>query len=138
MSLNSPFPRHRTLAFIGSLTAVLGLAFAVLAVAMPDLLAQLYALIATSGTIADAGPTARLATGIYGGLMVGWGLTLALLGRGQSLASATLLGALGWFVVDSTSSIIVGFAWNALSNAVFLLPFLALVPALRTRRAVAA
>lgn len=125
------YARHPTLVVNGTLLAVLGLAFALIAVAFPNLLAKLYALIATGDTVADAGPSSRLATGIYGGLMFGWGVMLAMLGRGSSIARATVLGALAWFVVDSTSSILVGFAWNAASNALFLAPFVVMLPSLR-------
>lgn len=127
-------PLNPTMTFLGVLLAVFGLAFAVLAAALPEWLLRLYTLIATEGVVPDVGPTARLATGIYGGLMVGWGVMIAAFGRGQSARRATLVGALSWFVVDGTCSALTGFAWNVASNALFLLPFVLLLPTARSSR----
>ncbi|MFO0744219.1 MAG: hypothetical protein U1F43_00905 [Myxococcota bacterium] len=126
--------QKRALVFGGSATAVLGAGFAVAAVALPGALEALYRL---AGPAADpsVGGAARLATGIYGGLMAGWGVTLALLGREVPVARAAGLGLVTWWAVDSAASIATGFPWNAVSNTAFLALFAPLVLGLGRRRA---
>lgn len=99
-----------------------GLGFALLAVAAPDLLATLYRL-AGPGTVTEVGPAARLGAGIYGGLLVGWGLHFWMAARGASVCRAGSVGLLAWFLVDSLASVATGYPWNAASNALFLLMF---------------
>lgn len=108
---------------LGTANAALGLGFALAAVVAPDQLEDVYRLLATAGTEVDLPATARLSTAIYGGLMAGWGVTLALLGAGRSISRAAALGVLTWWLVDSAGSVLTGFAWNALSNTLFLLLF---------------
>lgn len=114
--------RRNHLVFASGVTTVLGFGFALVAVAFPDVLAVLYRLAGPS-VVSDMGPAARLGAGIYGGLMAGWGLTLMLLARKVRLGRAAGIGLLTWWVVDSASSIALGYPLNALSNTGFLLLF---------------
>jgi hypothetical protein len=69
---------------------------------------------------APATPTERLMTGIAGGLMVGWGASLVLVGRGSPVRRATRLGGAAWFAVDSAASIAAEMPLNIVVNVVFL------------------
>lgn len=76
---------------------------------------------------------ARVLTGVLGGVMCGWGVTLfAGFQAIEAVADARLrtrfwrimlAGILVWFVVDSGLSIATGFALNAVMNAAFMLAF---------------
>ncbi len=135
LSHNQPdSTRHPTLFVGGTLLASLGLAFAIAAVVAPDFLLTLYRLAAAPSTHVDLGSSARFATGIYGGLMVGWGVMLVALARGQDVLRSAALGVLAWWVVDSAASIATGFPWNVASNALFLVPFLPVLASLLPRR----
>jgi len=125
--------QQRALVLSGGITGVLGLGFAAAAVVAPDLLLDLYRLVAAPGTSVDLGASARLATGIYGGLMAGWGALMFGLGRVVDVPRAAATGILTWYVVDSAASIATGFPWNALSNAAFLVPSLPLLMSLGRR-----
>ncbi len=126
--------RHPSLVVGGTLLAVLGLGFAVAAVVAPDLLLSLYRLVAAPETGVDLGSSARFATGIYGGLMVGWGIMLVALGRGHDVPRAAAFGVLGWWLVDSAAPIATGYPWNVIPNALFLVPFLPVLRTLITQR----
>jgi hypothetical protein len=99
---------------------VAGLGFVALAVAAPDLLATLYALIAHGDTVVDMTAGTRLGAALFGALTVGWGLTLERLGRGEGVVRAAVIGIVVWYLVDSAASIALGFGWNALSNTGFV------------------
>lgn len=105
----------------GLATMGFGVGFVVL-LFVPEALEALYAL-AGPGQDATLTPTGLVGVAIYGGLMVGWGLTLHLAGRGVHIAPAAAAGLLAWWVVDSTASIAVGFPLNAVSNLGFLAVF---------------
>lgn len=77
-----------------------------------------------------------LVAAVAGGLMTGWGVFMLALSKACDLSKALLLGALTWFVVDSTGSAIAG----APMNGVFNLGFLALLlwPVLASRKVRAA
>ena len=74
-----------------------------------------------------------LVAAVAGGLMTGWGVFMLALSKDCDLSKALLLGALTWYVVDSSGSAIVG----APMNGVFNLGFLALMlwPVLASRKA---
>ncbi|MDM7985429.1 MAG: hypothetical protein QUV02_13385 [Maricaulis sp.] len=74
-----------------------------------------------------------LVAAVAGGLMTGWGVFMLALSKDCDLSKALLLGALTWFVVDSSGSAIAG----APMNGVFNLGFLALMlwPVLASRKA---
>lgn len=105
----------------GLATMGFGLGFVVLLM-WPSALEALYAL-AGPGQDPTMTPTALIGVAIYGGLMVGWGLTMHLAGRGVHIAKAAAAGLVAWWVVDSGASIAVGFPLNAVSNLGFLLVF---------------
>ncbi|MCU0618822.1 MAG: hypothetical protein MUF40_02810 [Gemmatimonadaceae bacterium] len=106
---------------------VAGLGFVALAVAAPDLLATLYALIAHGDTVVDMTAGTRLGAALFGALTVGWGLTLERLGRGDGVVRAAVIGIVAWYLVDSAASIALGFGWNALSNTGFVVVVLAIL-----------
>jgi len=108
------------------LLAVLGVAFAVLAVAFPSVLDVVYKTLGPSEHI-SLGADGRVGAGIYGGFMAGWGVQMTLFARGVGFGRASALGLIAWWVVDSTTSILTGYPYNALSNTLCLLVF---VPAL--------
>ncbi len=66
----------------------------------------------------------RLFAAITGGLMAGWGVMIALLGRGAELNAALFWGGVSWFIVDSSGSIASGAAFNVIPNLAFLALFL--------------
>ena len=74
----------------------------------------------------------RFAVALMGAVTLGWGVTLYAVSSSDARegeASARLwrwtLGAvLGWYVVDSTLSVLTGFGLNAASNTIFLVAFL--------------
>ncbi len=110
-----------TLRWGGLATMAFGAAF-VLLLLIPGVLEALYAL-AGPGQDPTLSPSGRVGVAIYGGLMVGWGLTLLLAGRGVHVTRAAAAGLGAWWVVDSGASIAVGFPLNALSNLGFLALF---------------
>ncbi|HRE91059.1 MAG TPA: hypothetical protein PK095_18195 [Myxococcota bacterium] len=105
----------------GLATMGFGLGFVVL-LFVPEALEALYAL-AGPGQDTRMTPTALIGVAIYAGLMVGWGLTLHLAGRGVHIAKAAAAGLVAWWIVDSGASIALGFPLNAVSNLGFLLVF---------------
>ncbi|MCC6623130.1 MAG: hypothetical protein IT385_17865 [Deltaproteobacteria bacterium] len=135
--MSDPTPlQKKTLVVVGGATAALGVAFAAAAVVLPDALGKLYALAASPGVAPELEPAGRFGAGVYGGLMAGWGVTLALLGRDVGLVRAAAAGLVSWWAVDSVASIAIGFPGNALSNTVALAAFTpVLVGALRRRGA---
>lgn len=68
-------------------------------------------------------PTERWFAAIAGGLMTGWGVMLAALGRDRYVNEALLLGGVAWFVVDGAGSVLAGAPLNVIGNV----PFLALI-----------
>lgn len=113
---------------------VSGLGFVAAAIGAPDALATFYDLVATTGTVTVMDAAARLGAALFGALTFGWGVTLYALGRGGRLPRAVLLGAVSWFVVDSSASVVLGYAWNTVSNAVFLLAIVGLLRGPRAAR----
>lgn len=110
----------------GYVLAAMGAVFAGAALFAPDLLRTLYSLARSSGPAVAMEPAALLGAGLYGAFMVGWGLMAARVASGHSLRSAMTVGAVSWFVVDSSASLWLGFGWNALSNVGFLVVFVLL------------
>lgn len=108
-----------------------GVAFVLSSVVAPELLARFYDLVASPGTTTEMNDAARLGAALFGALTFGWGVTLRKLGRGVPVVAAVTSGVVAWFVVDSTASIVLGYAWNALSNVGFAAVILFL---LRERR----
>jgi hypothetical protein len=100
---------------------VSGLGFVAAAIGAPGFLTAFYDLVATPGTVTVMDAAARLGAALFGALTFGWGATLFALGRGTRLPRAVLQGAIAWFVVDSAASVVLGYAWNTVSNAGFLL-----------------
>ncbi len=118
-------PAARTASYPGVSRAGLflilsGLAFVVLALALPDVLAAFYRLVAAPGTVTTMDASTRLGAGLFGALTFGWGVTLYQLAHGASLVRGMTAGMLAWFVVDSSASILLGYGWNTLSNAGFV------------------
>ena len=76
----------------------------------------------------NAGET-RLLLAISGGMLVGWGVMFWLVTthiyaeNPQIGGKVILFSILSWFIIDSTGSIIAGFAANAVMNLVFLAIF---------------
>jgi hypothetical protein len=76
------------------------------------------------------GPAVRLLAGIGGGVMVGWGVTLWLVGdrllrSDPALATSMIRASIfAWFGVDSAASIVAGAPLNALLNIGFVAAFL--------------
>lgn len=102
-----------------SVIALTGLALAALALACPEALDAVYALYGPGhhGTLGDDG---RLGAGIYGALMAGWGVHVALMARGHGLVQSGLWGLAVWWCIDSMASVILGYPINALSNTALL------------------
>lgn len=80
------------------------------------------------GAESASAPETRLAAGIAGGLLAGWGWTLLAVLR-RSIAQegaegwawrAVLGGLLIWFALDSAASLAAGAAANVVGNLVFL------------------
>jgi len=75
--------------------------------------------------------SARLWIGISGGLMVGYGITLALVAQGvyardKELGGRIIMaGIIGWFIFDGLGSIAAGAGINAALNLTFLALFCA-------------
>jgi hypothetical protein len=79
-----------------------------------------------------AAPETRLAYGVGGGVMAGWGVMIWLLvdrvwpRDPQTVRLLILAGIVTWFVLDSAASFAAGAPWNVLVNvgflAIFLLP----------------
>ncbi|MBX9796246.1 hypothetical protein [Sphingomonas sp.] len=71
---------------------------------------------------------ARIAFGVLGGVMCGWGVTLfaafqaaeRIAGDARGIWRWLLASILFWFAVDSTLSVATGFALNAVMNVGFL------------------
>jgi hypothetical protein len=112
---------------VGAFLMVAGLAFVLLALEAPNVLAMLYDLAASAGTVTDMGASTRFAVALFGALTVGWGVTLDQLGRGRDPVRACTVGMLAWFVVDSGASVVSGYGWNAVSNIGFAVIFLVLL-----------
>jgi len=127
--------RDRLLVLVASVGLVgLGLAFAVIAIAAPDILDAIYAL-AGPGHHTHLGDDGRFGAGIYAAMMVGWGVHTVLSARGVSLVNAFTAGALAWYIVDSVASLCTGYPMNVLSNTGFLLVIIPIwLSACRARR----
>lgn len=125
---------RKSLFYAAVFTEVTGL-LVVVGALVPAALAPFYTLVFGEPVALDA--AARLGIGIAGALMVGWGVTLAMLVRSldtlspQVLGSATAAGVASWFVLDSIVSVAVGAPLNVLGNLVYLV--ILLTPALALR-----
>jgi hypothetical protein len=82
----------------------------------------------------------RFTLAVLGAVVIGWSLTLLgatrmahRLGRdrGRSAWGWVTVSLAGWFVIDSTLSILTGFALNAVMNTIFMAAFL--LPIVRSR-----
>ena len=90
-----------------------------------------------SGGVVDASdfdaPGMRISVSLVGAVMLGWGCAMLAVWRARradvALWSGLAQAVLIWFVVDSSLSVLTGFAWNAMSNAVFVALFM--VPAVK-------
>jgi len=77
-----------------------------------------------------AAPETRLAYGVGGGVMAGWGVMIWLLvdrvwpRDPQTARLLILTGLIAWFVIDSAASVAADAPWNVLVNVGFLLIFL--------------
>ncbi len=119
-------------------TELVGLVLAALAIFAPEVLVPITSLVFASlePELVVAGPY-RLMTGIAGGLMLGWGLTLHLALRDprlreiRGLWTAVAFGVIAWFVVDGVASLASGAPLNVVGNIAFLA--LLLPPALGLR-----
>jgi len=127
----------RNMVLGGTVIAGAGLALIIMGLVWPDAMAWLYRL-AGPGTTTEFGPAAMLGVAIYGGVMVGWGSTLVLLGKGRPTEMAVGIGVLAWWVTDSAASIASGYPLNVVGNLGFLAVFMPLLIALWGRRAGAA
>jgi hypothetical protein len=85
-------------------------------------------------------PHMRLTLAVLGAVLIGWSLTLLgatrvarRLGRerARSLWSWVTVSLVGWFVIDSTLSMLTGFPRNAVMNTIFIVAFL--LPIVRSR-----
>jgi hypothetical protein len=112
----------RNLVMGGALLVVAGVAQVVVGLVWPEATAWLYRL-AGPGTPTDFGPAAMLGVAIYGGLMVGWGVTCMALGKEHRVDVAVGAGLMAWFVTDSAGSVASGYPLNVLINAGFLVVF---------------
>lgn len=79
------------------------------------------ALLITDATTADT--TAKLYAHVMGSVMVGFGTTIALISRSikshpKDIATAMLIGAWSWFIVDTTGSLLHGSWQNGIFNLV--------------------
>ncbi len=107
---------QRNVMHVGVLLVLVGLLFVGLALLAPELLLATYALVASPDTPSSMGPSARFGAALFGALTMGWGATLHQLGAGASLDRAVIAGTITWFVVDSTASVMTGYAGNVLLN----------------------
>ena len=118
---------HNALFTVGVGTILVGLAAAAAAVPSLDAawrhLFDVLRLAPWGATQLDA--TARQLSGISGGLMVGYGVTIVLVARRAGAHRALRLGVVSWFVVDSASSVAAGLPANVVLNAVFLVAIVA-------------
>lgn len=117
----------RPLVRASAVLLISGLGFVLEAIFAPDLLRWFYDLLASPGTVTDMSAAARLGAALFGALTFGWGVTLWQAGRGSPLVKAATAGVIAWFIVDSAASLVLGYAWNALSNAGFLVVLLVLL-----------
>lgn len=69
-------------------------------------------------------PAVRLLAAICGGVLVGWGVTLWLLGSGVAVIRAAVIGAVAWYCVDSAFSAVAGAPFNVVLNLALLAPVL--------------
>lgn len=120
-------PTSRPLVRASAVLLISGIGFVGEAIFAPDLLRWFYELVASPETVTDMSAAARLGAALFGALTFGWGVTLLQAGRGVSLVKAATAGVVAWFVVDSLASLALGYAWNALSNAGFLVVLLLLL-----------
>lgn len=78
------------------------------------------------GDPAGFGRDARALSAVLGGVMVGWGALMLTLTLGplaaepRVLARTLVVGVVGWYVVDSTGSLVAGIPGNVVLNTVFL------------------
>lgn len=113
-----------------------GLLFSGAGVPGLDTGAGLFYRVVSGGTV-DAGdfdaPGMRISVSLVGAVMLGWGCAMLAVYRACGADVAVWRGlsraVLIWFVVDSTLSVLTGFAWNAVSNTLFVVLFL--VPAVK-------
>jgi hypothetical protein len=80
------------------------------------------------GEPVELSPALRFVTGILGGVFLGWIVMMALVLRqaaamgpgGRPLWLAATLGMFAWFALDSTLSVLTGFALNVVPNSLAL------------------
>lgn len=92
--------------------------------------AGLFYRVVSGGTV-DAGdfdaPGMRISVSLVGAVMLGWGCAMLAVWRAYGADVAVWRGlgqaVLIWFVVDSALSVATGFWINAVSNTLFVVPF---------------
>lgn len=118
------------------MTMGFGLLFAGAGVPPLDAGAGLFYAIVSGGTVSASdfsAPGMRISVSLVGAVMFGWGVCLLAVFRARGadvgLWRGLTWGVLGWYLVDSALSVMNGFAFNAVSNSLFLIVFL--VPAVK-------
>lgn len=120
----------RRLKLVGMVNLIFGASFALAALPALNLPAMMFADVVIwpiSGAEDGTAPVARLMLAIAGGVIAGLG-AIWLVASGRPCQSAPLMvrqmliaGALTWFAVDSTGSILAAAPVNVLSNAFYLM-----------------
>lgn len=99
--------------------------------ATQGIVAPLFVLMNPAATVPFDG-SMRFAVGLMGAVSLGWGLTLraaigqalALGTEGRDLWRGILTSVVIWYAIDSSISVVTGFALNAVSNTVLLIGLL--------------
>lgn len=124
---------------VTDLLIVMGVAFAALAI-VPGWYGALAWLNELAGGAVVAGEdsirTVRFLYGIVGGILAGWGILLYfVIKNAAGSGTLRLVGAsvAGWYVLDTTASVVTGFYVNVAINT-FLLVALLIVPLVGTMR----
>jgi len=89
-------------------------------------------MLVNGGVPVELDPALRFVTGILGGVFLGWIVMMALALRqaatlgaaGRPLWQAATVGMLTWYILDSTLSVLTGFALNVVPNSLALVTFL--------------
>ncbi len=119
------------------MTLALGLVFAAAAFPATDVVARLYYDLVSGFGLAPGfleAPAMRFTVAVLGAVLIGWAMTiLALIGvadaAGRPVWRGLTAAMLTWFAIDTTLSVLTGFALNAVPNAVFVATYLAPVMA---------
>jgi len=130
--MSSPVPFDpRMLRFAAWFCIVVGALMVLVTAAVPGAMLALAAIVFPSAPDAAVlSPYARLAVGIAGGLLAGWGMTFDQLAAaaqaidGAAVRRAGLRGVWTWFILDSFGSVAAGGHFNVIGNLVFLGLFL--------------